>query len=291
MQIRKTFIGLAILAAAASAQGPGRGPGPGRGDHMGFGPAGPGARFLGAEAGMPGRVVKNAPYAADVVTESTRTLADGNHIRQSTTAKVYRDSEGRTRSEQSVNLNGLAANANMPQMVFINDPVAGVNYALNAKDRTAVKSNWMPRGRGGPGGPPPNQAQANGTQANGAQAAQRRQRGASNPNPNVKMESLGRQTIEGVPADGRRTTVTIPVGQMGNELPIQSVTEIWYSADLHTEVLYKHSDPRMGDIVRKLANVSRSEPSRTMFEAPADYKVTENAGRTRGAGPGSGAAK
>src|SRR5450432_1604839 len=242
MQIRKTLIGLAILAAGASAQGPGRGPGSGFGDHMGFGPpAGPGARFLGAEAGMPGRVVKNAPYAADIVTENTQTLADGNHIRQSTTAKVYRDSEGRTRSEQSVNLNGLAANANMPQMVFINDPVAGVNYALNAKDRTAAKSNWMPRGRGGP---PPNQTQSQyGAQADGAQAAQRRQRGASNPN--VKVESLGQKAIEGVQAEGRRTTVTIPAGQMGNELPIQSVTEVWYSAELHTEVLFRHTDPRM----------------------------------------------
>ena len=280
MQIRETLLGLAVLAAGASAQGLGHGPGPGGGDHRGFGPARPGARFLGAEAGMPGRVVKNAPYTADVVTERTLTLADGNHIRQSTTAKVYRDSEGRTRSEQSVNLNGLAANANMPQMVFINDPVAGLNYALNAKDRTAVKSNWMPRGRGGPGaggpGGRPNQAQAD-----GAQATQRRQRGASDPNrnPNLKTESLGRQTIDGVQADGWRTTVTIPVGEMGNELPIQSVTETWYSAELHTEVLYKHSDPRMGETVRKLANVSRSEPSRILFEAPADYKVTESLSR------------
>ena len=279
MEIRKTLIGLAILAAGASAQGPGHGPGPGRGDHMGFGPpAGPGARFLGAEAGMPGRVVKNAPYAADIVTESTQTLADGNRIRQSTTARVYRDSEGRTRSEQSVNLNGLAANANMPQMVFINDPVAGLNYALNTNDRTAAKSNWVPRGRGGP---PPDQAQAHGLQQ--SQAMPRRPRGASNAN--VRTESLGQKTIEGVQADGTRTTLTIPVGQMGNELPIQIVTESWYSAELHTEVLYRHSDPRMGETVRKLANVSRSEPSRTMFEAPADYKVTENAGRTRG-GPG-----
>jgi hypothetical protein len=257
MQIRMTLIGLAILAAGASAQGPGRGPG--RGDYMGFGPR-PGldARFLGAEAGMPGRVVKNAPYSADIVTESTQILSDGNHIRQSSTARVYRDSDGRTRSEQSVNLNGLAANANMPQVVFISDPVAGLNYALNTTNRTATKSSWMPH----------------------------RPRGASNPN--VKTESLGRQTIEGIQADGRRTTVTIPVGQMGNELPIQSVTEVWFSADLHTEVLFKHSDPRMGEMVRKLANVSRSEPSRTLFEAPADYKVTE---RTRGGGPAAGAAK
>jgi len=53
---------------------------------------------------MQGRVVKNAPFAADIVTESTQTLPDGNHIRQTSTVKLYRDSEGRTRREQSPNL-------------------------------------------------------------------------------------------------------------------------------------------------------------------------------------------
>src|ERR1035441_5970195 len=119
MLTRTTLIvaGLVVLAVAASAQNPGPGRGRGR-----FGPppadvAAPGgARFLGAEAGMPGGVVKNAPYSADVVTETTQTLGDGNHIRQSSTVKVYRDSQGRTRREQSLNaLGGLAANANLPQ--------------------------------------------------------------------------------------------------------------------------------------------------------------------------------
>src|ERR1035437_1019607 len=109
-----TVAGLLVLAVAASAQNPG--PGRGRG---GFGPAAGdaaapgGARFLGAEAGMPGRVVKNAPYSADIVTETTQTLIDGNHIRQSSTAKVYRDTEGRTRREQS--LNALGGPAPRPQ--------------------------------------------------------------------------------------------------------------------------------------------------------------------------------
>src|SRR5476649_1918213 len=208
MQMRKTLIGLAILAAGASAQGPG----PGRGDHMGFGPPpGMGARFLGAEAGMPGRVVRNAPYSADIVTESTQTLPDGNHIRQSTTAKFYRDSGGRTRSEQSVNLNGLAANANLPQVVFINDPVAGVNLALNTKDRTAAKATWMPHGRGVRGGPPPDRAQAGpprhgpGPGPNGAGAGPNGGGPGLRPHDlnsqNIKTESLGRQNIEGVPAD------------------------------------------------------------------------------------------
>src|SRR5881394_1959420 len=120
-------------------------PGPGRGrGRAGFGRPEPGARFVGAEAGMPGRVVKNAPYSAELVTESVQTLPDGNHIRQSSSVKVYRDNEGRTRREQSVNLNGLGSNSNMPQVVFINDPVSGMNYALNAKDRTGTKTTRTP---------------------------------------------------------------------------------------------------------------------------------------------------
>jgi hypothetical protein len=235
---------------------------------------GPGARFLGADVMMSGRVVKNAPYSADVVTESTHTLADGNHIRQSATSKVYRDSEGRTRREQAVNLRGLAQSANMPQLVFINDPVAGVNYALNAKDRTGSKSTFTARAQGqrpqgGGRGPRPAESSAAGPVPHGMG-----RRGGTDQN--VKTESLGKQTIEGVPADGTRTTLTIPAGQMGNEQPIQIVTETWYSSDLQAMVLSKHSDPRNGETVTKMTNVSRSEPSRMLFEAPADYKVTES---------------
>jgi hypothetical protein len=95
--------------------------------------------------------------------------------------------------------------------------------------------------------------------------------------PNFKTESLGRQTIEGVQAEGRRTTMTIPAGQAGNELPIHIVSENWYSTDLQTTVLSRHSDPRNGETVTRLLNFSRAEPSHALFEAPVDYKLTESA--------------
>src|SRR5215469_18979806 len=104
---RTTLAVFFAVAFTVFGQDPGHGRGPGR---MGFGPpppGGPEARFLGAEAPMPGRIVKNAPFSADIVTESTQTLSDGNHIKRSNTVKLYRDSEGRTRREQSPNLTGL----------------------------------------------------------------------------------------------------------------------------------------------------------------------------------------
>jgi hypothetical protein len=269
MIIRWMLVPVLVLAAGyAQDAPPARGRGP-FGPPPGFGGPRGGARFIGAEAGMPGRVVKGAPYSADVVTESVQTLADGNRIRQTGSARVYRDSEGRTRREQTLNsLGGLAPNAKLPPVVFINDPVAGANYALNANDRTATKSVR------GPGNPAMRQAGAPDGQ-NPPGSGGRARFGEARARGNVKTESLGRQTIEGVQADGTRTTVGIPAGQMGNEQPMQIVSETWYSADLQTVVLAKRTDPRMGETVTRLANISRAEPARTLFEVPADFKVTE----------------
>ena len=245
MWIRTTLAGLFALSMGVYAQNP---PSADRGR---------GARFLGAVAGPQSRVVKNAPYSADMITESTQTLADGNHITQSTTARIFRDSEGRTRTEQSLKgLGALAGNTDLPKVVFINDPVAGTNYALNSTNKTATKTfGGMRASRGG-----------------GAPKQERRAARGGNGD-NVKTESLGRQTIEGVVVDGTRTTVTIPAGQIGNEQPIQVVTERWYSPELQTVVLSKRSDPRSGDTTTRLANISRSEPSHLLFELPADYKI------------------
>src|SRR5688572_21253339 len=58
--------------------------------------------FLSSEMSFDGRVVKGAPYSAEAITESTRTLGDGNKIKHKNTASVYRDSEGRTRRDQEL---------------------------------------------------------------------------------------------------------------------------------------------------------------------------------------------
>jgi hypothetical protein len=256
MHFRNFVIGLFIFAAALFAQGP---PPGGRGR---FGPnGGAGPRFLGGEPGMPGRIVKNAPFTGDLVTETSQTLSDGNHIRQSTTAHLVRDSEGRTRREQSLNgLGALGAPADNAQAVFISDPVLGVSYALNPSNRTVSKLAEPDRGRGG---------------RNGKQPPADAPRWGRGNSQDIRTESLGRQTIESIPTDGTRITQTIAAGAMGNELPIQVVTERWYSPDLNMDILTRRSDPRFGETVTKLTNISRAEPSHALFEPPADYKTVE----------------
>src|ERR1043166_3142081 len=58
--------------------------------------------FFMASESFGGKTVKGAPYSAESVTESTQTLADGNRIINRITSAVYRDSEGRTRREQTL---------------------------------------------------------------------------------------------------------------------------------------------------------------------------------------------
>lgn len=90
--------------------------------------------------------------------------------------------------------------------------------------------------------------------------------------------------MEGVPVDGTRITTVIPAGQIGNEQPIQIVTERWYSPDLQIYILVRHSDPRSGETVTRVTNLSRGEPPKALFEVPADYKVVDGPPR-----PGGGA--
>lgn len=255
MLIRKISMGVLATVAMLNAQPAGRGMG--------------GGRFLGFPPGMPGRTVKNAPYSADIVTETTQALPDGNRIRQTSTSRFYRDSDGRTRREQSLAaLNRVAPNANLPQVVFISDPVAGADYALNVSNKTATRSARMR----------PAAAQRDG----GGGFEPRMGRGRGGNDPNVKTESLGRQLIEGVPADGTRTTMTIPAGRIGNEQALQIINETWYSPELQTTILSKRTDPRSGETTFKLTNISRAEPPRTLFDVPVDFKVSDVARPGRG---------
>ena len=240
-----------------------------------------------------GNPVKGAPYSGNAVTENTQTLADGNRVVNRGSAAVYRDGQGRERREQSIpNIGPFAAQGEAPKTVFISDPVAGVNYSLNPADKTAFKmpipqiGSLPPIPPGAHGGeanvmvqrmgigvlaagppmpPPPDATQIMIYNKAGAGPA---------PNPPT-VEQLGTKVVEGVQAEGTRTTLTIPAGQIGNDKPIQIVDEVWRSPELQVIVHSQHSDPRMGSMVYSLQNISRSDPSPALFQVPADYTLKD----------------
>jgi len=260
---------------------------------------------------MGGQTVTGAPYSAEAITETTQTLADGNRIVRKQTSAVARDAQGRTRREMSVTAVGSWVPEDAPEWVMINDPVAGYFYQLDERRKTAFRQPMPPQeqamsfgtatqvggvayshaetvalpatrarvkaetgARGSKDGAPAGTAEAETTSAY-VGAGTFTMRTGMTWQQDAQTEPLGTQTIEGLEAVGTRTTVTIPAGAIGNEQPIRIVSEQWYSADLQTIVLSKREDPRMGETIYRLSNVSRAEPPSNLFEIPPGYKITE----------------
>ncbi len=255
-----------------------------------------------------GKLVKGAPYSATATTETTQTLSDGNQIIRRNQSMLYRDSEGRIRIEQTLETIGRwTADGEAQQSIIISDPVAGVSYILDPRTHTANKAvhpQKMP-----PGAEQSKVFKINDkivTQAEFEAAAaasgkmqraqeelpvMRRKEASNDPELTKKLEmlqpgkidagqrktiSLGTQTIEGVTAEGTSSTFTIPVGEIGNTLPLEIVDETWYSPELQINVMTKHRDPRSGETTYRLTNINRGEPDRSLFEVPADYTLREN---------------
>jgi hypothetical protein len=268
---------------------------------------------LRGEGVVPGGVVKDKPYAADSITESTQVLADGNRITHRNQSRFYRDSQGRTRREQTVSALGVFQPANDPvTMITINDPVAEAAYFLDPVARTARQLQPFrialdnvatferavpPPGAGALPFPPPGAEP--GAPAVGVFAI--REPGPGNvgfgPGPAVarfapmdsRTEDLGKQVLEGVLAHGTRETVTIPTGAVGNERPIEISTETWYSDELEAVVLSKTLDPRVGETSYRLVNVVRGEPAPDLFAVPQGYQLQTDAAPSAGVrvlGPG-----
>lgn len=216
-------------------------------------PNGPHADLLSTEMRFGDRPVKGAPYSAQFVSESTRTLANGTRISRNSNGAVYRDGEGRTRREMTLGAVGPIVVEDGPkQVVFINDWVARAHYVLDLGSRTARKLPLRDLPKGAP--QPIHEGQDN----------------------SPKIEQLGKRTIEGVEAEGERLTVTVPAGRVGNDRPLEFVSERWYSPELQVVVLSIHKDPYVGDNVYRLTGITRAEPAAALFEVPADYNVVED---------------
>lgn len=258
--------------------------------------------FISSEMTYDGKRVKGAPYSAQAVTESMQTLGDGNRIVRKSTATLYRDSEGRTRREQTLKAIGpLAADGEPAQTIFISDPVAGVDYSLDVGSRTARKMMPMQfkfQMKTPPPSPPAGEKSGGVFERPIDRIQIERHISGQKIGPEggvriapeggvvmewhgtregkARKESLGKQLIDGVEAEGSRSTVTIPAGEIGNERAIEIVSERWYSPELQAVVMTRHSDPRFGETTYKLTNISRTEPDRSLFEVPGGYTVKDD---------------
>jgi hypothetical protein len=231
--------------------------------------------FTTPDAGFGRTVVKNAPFSAESVIEHVQTYADGNRSVRKSGARLYRDSSGRTRREHTLTRDGasvLAPDGQPPRLIFIADPVDEIEYQIDTRTQTTRRQE-VPEGL--------RKARERAMGGDGrfgvlmpTSTARRREAGEEGqPLPQPVREKLGRQSIEGVEAEGARTTVTIPAGEFDNERSFEITHEEWYSPELKMIVMMRHVDPRFGETTFRLTNVSRGEQDGALFVPPAGYKV------------------
>jgi hypothetical protein len=281
--------------------------------------------FMSEQLGGPREIVKNAPYTAEAVTETTQVLMDGNRIVHRSVTLLARDALGRTRQEKKTDGGGTA---------YIYDPIENRSYVLRTARKTAVTlprsatppAPPMPPAPPTPPTPPAPPEAAVAVQPGRVIVRKGSERGASRDDVHVEVirvghddvttsdvpvspmppmppltmhghpfplpygtrdkgltEALGTREFEGIKAEGKRTTRTIPAGAIGNEKPIAVVSERWFSPELNIVVMSRNVDPQSGETVYRLTSVKRGEPSPELFKVPVDYKARgeERAQRTR----------
>lgn len=222
--------------------------------------------FLSMEMGAR-ETVQGAPYTATAITENTQVLADGNRIAHKSTAFIARDGQGRVRREETFG----PAGAETKKIVLITDPANKTDVVLNPDEQMAR----VVKRKEGANVIIMNQQKKVETdkkkvefEARGFGIERHEETGQ------IKRETLPSQVIEGLTCDGERITRTIPAGAIGNEKPIEIVSETWTSPELHVMVMRKRSDPRSGETLYRLTDIKRGEPDPALFQVPSNFKST-----------------
>jgi len=193
------------------------------------------------------------PYSYRQTTTQVRTLANGTTITNVSVTTSARDTEGRVRTDG-----------------FRSDPNGTQIHSVNISDSAlAVSYNWVVN------------------PLSDAQKIVNLYHYRQNPQPQTPAtqparryypttsQSLPPQTIEGLYAEGTRSTRTTPAGYEGNDHDIVVVTEIWFSPDLGIQLRRTIDDPRNGKSTMEVTDIQQAAPDPALFKLPDGYQVRD----------------
>lgn len=214
-----------------------------------------------------------APYSAKETTVEVKTAANGARYTNTYVTLLWRDAEGRTRQEHlEKSPSGIDIRS-----VIITDPVDGVylKWSFGDDSMKKVMTIWPLPARQRVTSPPPGQSSLSlDTAPNSPPASGPRSCGSG---CTWETEKLASQQINGVYAEGTRTTRTFKAGttENGRDLVVSVVSELWVSPDLGIIVRHINDDPRTGRVATDVTDIVRSDPDPALFTAPEGYEVRD----------------
>jgi hypothetical protein len=195
----------------------------------------------------------NAPFTATVSTTWIRQLPDGSTIAWKNHRTIARDAAGRVFQERRMFVPESGNDEPALRQTEISDPVAHEFYVCKPLEHVCrleqfsrvETANMVSPGNG------------------------RKQAGSP------EMEDLGKQSIGGLEAVGTREITVIPAGAMGNNSPLMSKREFWYSPQLGINLITRRQEPRAGEQNFEVSDIAIGEPDAKLFAPPSGFKILD----------------
>jgi hypothetical protein len=187
--------------------------------------------------------ITGVPFSATVMIESKQPLADGSVESKMSQTNIARDSRGRVRNERHMLV--PAGTQGPPPLisVLVFDPATRISYIFNPATMLA-REQHIP--------PPRTQVTTGGN-----------------------SQDLGVTTLNGMQARGTRVTREVPAPASGTGKTVTVTDEIWYSEELHMNLMEEHTDVRGGKQTVAILSIKRDEPPPSLFEVPTGYKIVD----------------
>jgi hypothetical protein len=231
-----------------------------------------------------------APYTVEFKITRVQTLANGATITHESKQIMARDSQGRTLNASTP----LSASDDQPEntITVVHDPAENTQISWDSRSRRARVLKMNPPGSG-PGcwstASGNATAEIGGTMSTtvssaaggiGSSTLNIRSPGIAplpvghpSLNPPVR-EDLGTDTFLGVEVKGTRVTRTIPAGQIGNDVPLVTVSEMWSAPSLGLTLRDITDSAQSGKSTREAVSLDLGEPDPSLFQPPEGYEVT-----------------
>ena len=203
--------------------------------------------------------IPDSPFTLTLVTEWSRPLGNGGSFTLANQRRIARDAKGRIYQERWLLVPKGSKIASEMNVVQIVDPGEHTTHNCFVREKTCeivpykLSSQSVYEPRIGRTGPLP--------EGNGYQ----------------QHEDLGVSNTAGVDTTGYRETTTLNPGVLGNDQPMVTVREFWYSARLGISLSSKVDDPRSGKQVFTVKDLTTSEPDPRLFDVPEGFRILDHA--------------
>ena len=201
--------------------------------------------------------IAHAPFSLTLTAEWSRPMNNGGTFTTANSRPIKRDSVGRIYQERWLMSPKGSKIPSQMSWIQIADPVTHTIYQCSARQkiceldtmRDSVTLRFDPsRIKSGPLGD-------KGTRTH---------------------EDLGAQYFAGMPVREYKDTTTLNPGVMGNDMPMTTVRQYRFSAELGLNLSSIVEAPQIGRQTFAVTEISTSEPDPSFFQPPHGYKVVDH---------------